>query len=99
MYLNLEQLPATLVIKKSKQNLELLSKHYGVIWVKSGKNRNLSIPIYSLVSDDPKVLRNLELGIAQTPHKIVNHSKLKEILIRKQIHPLLALEYIKEILK
>ena len=99
MYLNLEQLPATLVFKKSKQNLELLSKHYDVIWVKSGKNRNLSIPIYSLVSDDPKDRRSLDLGTARTPHKIVNHAKLKEILIRKQIHPLLALEYIKEILK
>ena len=99
MYLNLEQLPATLVFKKSKQNLELLSQHYDVIWIKSVKYRNISIPIYSLVSDDPKDRRNLELGTAQTPHKIVNHAKLKEILIRKQIHPLLALEYIKEILK
>ena len=99
MYLNLEQLRATLVFKNSKQNLELLSKHYDVIWVKVTKNRNISIPIYSLVSDDPKDRRNLELGTAQTPHKIVNHAKLKEILIRKQIHPLLALEYIKEILK
>ena len=99
MYLNLEQLPATLVFKKSKQNLELLSHHYDVIWVKAAKNRNISIPIYSLVSDDPKDRRNLALGNAQTPHKVFNHAKLKEILIRKQIHPLLALEYIKEILK
>ena len=99
MYTELENLPATLVFKKSKQNLKLLSKHYDVIWVKSAKNRNISIPIYSLVSDDPKDRRNLELGNAQTPHKVFNHAKLKEILIRKQIHPLLALYYIKEILK
>ena len=99
MYLNIEQLPATLVFKKSKQNLELLSHHYAIIWVKSTKNRNISIPIYKLVSDDPKDRRTLELGNAQTPRKVFNHAKLKEILIRKQIHPLLALEYIKETLK
>ena len=99
MYLNLEQLPATIVFKKSKQNLELLSKHYDIIWVKSVKSRNISIPIYSLVSDDPKARRILELGKAQTPRKVFNHAKLKEILIRKQIHPLVALDYIKEILK
>ena len=99
MYLNLEQLPATIVFKKSKQNLELLSKHYDVIWVKAVKNRNIAIPIRSLVSDDPKDRRTLILGNAQTPRKAFNHAKLKEILIRKDIHPLLALEYIKEILK
>ena len=99
MYINLEQLPTTLVFKKSKQNLELLSKHYDIIWVKAVKNRNISIPIYNLVSDDPKDRRSLELGTAQTPRKVFNHAKLKEILIRKQIHPLLAVEYIEEILK
>ena len=99
MYTELENLPASLVFKKSKQNLELLSQHYDVIWVKSTKNRNISIPIYNLVSDDPKDRRDLELGNAQTPRKVFNHAKLKEILIRKQIHPLLALDYIKEILK
>ena len=99
MYLNLEQLPATLVFKKSKQNLELLSHHYDIIWVKSVKNRNISIPIHKLVSDDPKDRRTLELGNAQTPRKVFNHAKLKEILIRKQIHPLVALDYIEEILK
>ena len=99
MYTELEQLPATLVFKKSKQNLELLSHHYDIIWVKASKNRNISIPIYKLVSDDPKDRRTLELGNTQTPRKVFNHAKLKEILIRKQIHPLLAIEYIKEILK
>ena len=99
MYIDLEQLPATLVFKKSKQNLELLSHHYEIIWVKASKNRNISIPIYKLVSDDPKDRRTLELGNAQTPRKVFNHAKLKEILIRKQIHPLLAIEYIKESLK
>ena len=99
MYYNIEDLPKTLVVKKSKQNLELLSHHYDIIWVKAVKNRNISIPIYKLVSDDPKDRRTLELGTAQTPRKVFNHAKLKEILIRKQIHPLLALEYIKEILK
>ena len=99
MYLNLEQLPATLVFKKSKQNLELLSQHYDIIWVKSVKSRNITIPIRSLVSDDPKDRRILELGNAQTPRKVFNHAKLKEILLRKQIHPLVALDYIKEILK
>ena len=99
MYIELENLPTTIVFKKSKQNLELLSRHYDIIWVKSTKNRNISIPIHKLVSDDPKDRRTLELGNAQTPRKVFNHAKLKEILIRKQIHPLLALEYIKEILK
>ena len=99
MYTELENLPATLVFKKSKQNLELLSHHYDIIWVKASKNRNISIPIYKLVSDDPKDRRTLELGNAQTPRKVFNHAKLKEILIRKDIHPLLALEFIKEILK
>ena len=99
MYTELEQLPATLVFKKSKQNLELLSHHYEIIWVKASKNRNISIPIYKLVSDDPKDRRTLELDNAQTHRKVFNHAKLKEILIRKQIHPLLAIEYIKESLK
>ena len=99
MYYDIEDLPKTLVFKKSKQNLELLSHHYDIIWVKAVKNRNISIPIYKLVSDDPKDRRTLELGNAQTPRKVFNHAKLKEILIRKQIHPLLAIEYIKEILK
>ena len=83
MYLNLEQLPTTLVFKKSKQNLKLLSQHYDVIWVESGKNRNISIPTYSLVSDDPKARSTLQLGNAQTPRKAFNHTNLKEILIRK----------------
>ena len=99
MYLELEQLPATLVFKKSKQNLELLSQHYDIIWVKPDKDRNISIPTYILVSDDPKARRTLELGSAQTPRKVFSHAKLKEILIRKQIHPLLAIEFIMEILK
>lgn len=99
MYNELENLPTTIVFKKSKQNFELLSKHYDVIWVHAVKNRNIAIPIHSLVSDDPKARRFLELSNAQTPRKVFNHAKLKEILIRKQIHPLLALEYIKEILK
>ena len=99
MYINLEQLPTTLVFKKSKQNLELLSQHYDIIWVKSAKNRNIAIPIRSLVSDDPKDRRILELVNAQTPRKVFNHAKLKEILLRKQIHPLVALDYIKELLK
>lgn len=99
MYYDIEDLPATLVFKKSKQNLELLSHHYDIIWVKAVKKRNISIPIYKLVSDDPKDRRTLDLGNAQTPRKVFNHAKLKEILIRKQIHPLVALDYIKEILK
>jgi len=99
MYLNLEQLPVTIVFKKSKQNLELLSKHYDVIWVKAVKNRNIAIPIHSLVSDDPKDRKTLELLSAQTPRKVFNHAKLKEIFLRKQIHPLLALDYIKELVK
>ena len=99
MYLELENLPTTLVFKKSKQNLELLPQHYDIIWVTPTKNRNIAIPIRSLVSDDPKDRRVLELVNAQTPHKVFNHAKLKEILIRKDIHPLLALEFIKEILK
>ena len=99
MYYDIEDLPATLVFKKSKQNLELLSHHYDIVWVEAVKNRNISIPIYKLVSDDPKDRRTLDLDNAQTSRKVFNHAKLKEILIRKQIHPLLAIEYIKEILK
>ena len=98
MYYGIEDLPKTLVVKKSKQNLELLSQYYECIMVNVA-NKNTSIPISALLSDVPKSARTLVLGTAQTPHKIVNHAKLKEILIRKQIHPLLALEYIKEILK
>lgn len=100
MYLDLENLPTTLVFKKSKQNLELLSQYYGGILVKTSRNKNISISIYSLLDDVPnKIQGTLILGNAQTPRKVFNHAKLKEILIRKHIHPLLALEYIKEILK
>ena len=100
MYLNIEQLPATLVFKKSKQNLELLSQYYGKILVKGPSNKNISICIYDLLSDTPnRTYGTLILGSAQTPRKVFNHAKLKEILIRKQIHPLLAVEYIEEILK
>lgn len=100
MYLELENLPVTLVFKKSKQNLELLSQYYGDILVKTSRNKNMSIPIFSLLSDVPNRSRGtLLLGNAQTPRKVFNHAKLKEILIRKHIHPLLALEYIKEILQ
>ena len=100
MYNELENLPVTLVFKKSKQNLEFLSQYYGDILVKASRNKNMSIPISSLLSDVPNRTRGtLLLGNAQTPRKVFNHAKLKEILIRKDIHPLLALEYIKEILK
>lgn len=100
MYLELENLPVTLVFKKSKQNLDLLSQYYGDILVKTSRNKNMAIPISSLLSDVPNRSRGtLLLGNAQTPRKVFNHAKLKEILIRKHIHPLLALEYIKEILK
>ena len=97
MYYDLEDLPTTIVFKKSKQNLELLSQYYDRIMVNG--NKNISIPISALLSDVPKSSGTLVLGNAQTPRKVFNHAKLKEILIRKQIHPLLALEYIKEILK
>ena len=100
MNLVLENLPVTLVFKKSRQNLELLSQYYGVILVKEPRNKNISISIREILADVPNKTRGtLTLGNAQTPHKVFNHAKLKEILIRKQIHPLLALEYIKEILK
>ena len=100
MYTELENLPVTLVFKKSKQNLDLLSQYYGDILVKASRNKNMSIPISSLLSDVPNRTRGtLLLGNAQTPRKVFNHAKLKEILIRKHIHPLLAIEYIKEILK
>ena len=100
MYLELENLPVTLVFKKSKQNLDLLSQYYGVILVHTSRNKNMSIPTYSLLSDVPNRTHGaLTLGDAQTPRKVFNHAKLKEILIRKHIHPLLALEFIKEILK
>ena len=99
MYYDIEGLPKTLVVKKSKQNLELLSQHYDRIFVNKVGNRNISIPISALISDAPKNVGTLVLGTAQTPRKVINHAKLKEVLIRKQIHPLLALEYIKEILK
>ena len=100
MYNELENLPVTLVFKKTKQNLDLLSQYYGEILVKASRNKNMSIPIYSLLSDVPNRTRGaLILGNAQTPRKVFNHAKLKEILIRKDIHPLLALEYIKEILQ
>ena len=100
MYTELENLPVTLVFKKAKQNLELLSQYYGGILVKPSRNKNMAIPIYSLLSDVPnKTHGTLILGNAQTPRKVFNHTKLKEILIRKDIHPLLALEFIKETLK
>ena len=99
MYYAIEDLPKTLVVKKSKQNLELLSQYYDRIMVNTTRNRNISIPISTLLSDVHKSSGTLVLGTAQTPRKIVNHAKLKEILIRKQIHPLLAIELIKEILK
>ena len=100
MYTELENLPTTLAFKKSKQNLDLLSQYYGRILVNTAINKNMSIPIYSLLSDLPnRTHGTLILGNAQTPRKVFNHAKLKEILIRKDIHPLLALEYIKEILQ
>ena len=100
MYTELENLPVTLVFKKSKQNLDLLSQYYGDILAKASRNKNMSISISNLLSDVPNRTRGtLLIGNAQTPRKVFNHMKLKEILIRKQIHPLLALEYIKEILK
>ena len=100
MYLELENLPVTVVFKKSKQNLDLLSQYYGEILVKTPRNKNMSIPLYILLSDVPNRTRGtLLLGDAQTPRKVFNHANLKEILIRKHIHPLLAIEYIKEILK
>ena len=100
MYIELENLPVTLVFKKSKQNLDLLSQYYGDILVKASRNKNMAIPIYSLLSDVPNRTHGvLILGTPQTPRKVFNHAKLKEILIRKDIHPLLALEFIKEILK
>ena len=100
MYTELENLPVTLVFKKSKQNLDLLSQYYGEITVNTSRNKNMTISIYSLLSDVPNRTRGtLILGNAQSPRKVFNHTKLKEILIRKNIHPLLALEFIKEILK
>lgn len=96
MYTELENLPVTLVFKKSKQNLELLSHHYGSILVKTPSSKNMAIPIHALMANG--TCKTLILGNAQTPHKVFNHAKLKEILIRKQIHPLLALDYIKELL-
>ena len=100
MYNELENLPVTLVFKKSKQNLDLLSQYYGEILENTPRNKNMPIPVYSLLFDVPdRTHGTLVLGNAQTPRKVFNHAKLKEILIRKQIHPLLALEYIKEILK
>ena len=100
MYTELENLPVTLVFKKSKQNLDLLSQYYGGIIVKTARNKNMAIPIYSLLADVPNRTQvTLILGNAQSPRKVFNHAKLKEILIRKDIHPLLALEFIKEILK
>ena len=100
MHNEFENLPVTLVFKKSKQNLDLLSQYYGGILVKTARNKNMAIPIYSLLSDVPnRTHGTLILGNAQTPRKVFSHAKLKEILIRKHIHPLLALEYIKEILQ
>ena len=100
MYTELENLPVTLVFKRSKQNLDLLSQYYGVILVNTSRNKNMSISIYSLLSDVPnRTHGTLTLDTPQTPCKVFNHAKLKEILIRKDIHPLLALEFIKEMLK
>ena len=100
MYNELENLPVTLVFKKSKRNLDLLSQYYGIIRVNAPRNKNMTISIYSLLSDVPnRTGGTLILGSAQSPRKVFNHTKLKEILIRKDIHPLLALEFIKEILK
>ena len=100
MHNELENLPVTLVFKKTKQNLDLLSQYYGEILVKTSRNKNISIAIYSLLADVPnRTHGTLRIGTPQTPRKVFNHAKLKEILIRKDIHPLLALEYIKEILK
>lgn len=99
MYYDIEDLPQTIVVKKSKQNLKLLSQYYDRILVNTVGNRNISIHISALLSDAPKSSGTLVLGTVQTPRKVFNHAKLKEILIRKQIHPLLALEYIKEMLK
>ena len=97
MYIELEKLPVTLVFKKSRQNLDLLSQYYGEILVKASRNKNMTISIHALISNG--TCKTLILGNAQTPRKVFNHAKLKEILIRKQIHPLVALDYIKEILK
>lgn len=96
----LEGLPATIVVKKSKQNLDLLSQYYGQILVNAPRNKNIAISIFSLLSDVPnKTQGTLVLGSAQTPRKVLSHTKLKEILIRKDIHPLLVIEFIKETLK
>lgn len=97
MHNELENLPVTLVFKKTKQNLDLLSQYYGEILVKASRNKNMTIPIHALMANG--TCKTLILGNAQTPRKVFNHAKLKEILIRKDIHPLLALEFIKEILK
>ena len=100
MHLELENLPVTLVFKKTEQNLDLLSQYYGEILVNTARNKNMTIPIYSLLSDVPnRTQGTLVVGNPQTPRKVFNHAKLKEILLRKQIHPLVALDYIKELLK
>ena len=100
MHIELENLPVTLVFKKSKQNSDLLSQYYGGVFIKATNNKNIAIPIRELLADVPnRTHGTLTLGTAQTPRKVFNHAKLKEILIRKHIHPLLALEFIKEILK
>lgn len=99
MYLDFENLPTTLVFKKSRQNLDLLSQYYGGVFIKATNSKNIAIPIYELLNEVPnKTQGTIVLGSTQTPRKVFNHAKLKEILIRKQIHPLLALEYINEIL-
>ena len=100
MHNELENLPVTLVFKKSKQNLDLLSQYYGGVFIIATPSKNIAIPIHVLLSDVPnRTHGTLMLGNAQTPRKVFNHAKLKEILIRKAIHPLLALEFIKEILQ
>ena len=100
MHNELENLPVTLVFKKSRQNLDLLSQYYGGVFIKASNSKNIAIPVHELLAEVPnKTQGTIILGSAQTPRKVFNHAKLKEILIRKQIHPLLALDYIKEILK
>ena len=99
MHTELENLPLTLVFKKSRQNLELLSQYYDSV-LKTPSTKNMAIPIHTLMGEVPSgTYKVLVLGNAQTPRKVFNHANLKEILIRKDIHPLLAIEYIKDILK
>ena len=50
MYLERENLPVTVVFKKSKQNLDLLSQYYGEILVKTSRNKNIAIPACEIIS-------------------------------------------------